>query len=96
MSIAQCAVHHLYKQHACEMLIPNSRACWVSIPAAGAESRGLAALKIRNGTLKRWNVETSGTLELLEPWNHGTLSNRILMFEPGPGKFNANARRKMY
>ena len=51
--------------------IPNSRACWVSISRAGAGSRGLAAFKIRNGTLELepWNP---GTLEL-EPWNPGTL-----------------------
>ena len=52
--------------------IPNSRACWVSISRAGAGSRGLAAFKIRNGTLEPWNP---GTLDLgtLEPWNPGTL-----------------------
>ena len=57
--------------------IPNSRACWVSISRAGAGSRGLAAFKIRNGTLELepWNP---GTLEswnpgTLEPWNPGTL-----------------------
>ena len=55
--------------------IPNSRACWVSISRAGAGSRGLAAFKIRNGTLEPWNPETleprnPGTLE---PWNPGTL-----------------------
>ena len=37
--------------------IPNSRACWVSISRAGAGSRGLAAFKIRNGTLEPWNLE---------------------------------------
>ena len=41
-------------------IIPNSRACWVSISRAGAGSRGLAAFKIRNGTLEPWNP---GTLE---------------------------------
>ena len=46
--------------------IPNSRACWVSISRAGAGSRGLAAFKIRNGTLEPWNPGT------LEPWNLGT------------------------
>ena len=55
--------------------ISNSRACWVSISRAGAGSRGLAAFKIRNGTLEPWNP---GTLEpwnpgTLEPWNPGTL-----------------------
>ena len=48
-------------------VIPNSRACWVSISRAGAGSRGLAAFKIRNGTLEPWNPGT------LEPWNPGTL-----------------------
>ena len=48
-------------------LIPNSRACWVSISRAGAGSRGLAAFKIRNGTLEPWNPGT------LKPWNPGTL-----------------------
>ena len=43
--------------------IPNSRACWVSISRAGAGSRGLAAFKIRNGTLEPWNPGT------LDPWN---------------------------
>ena len=56
----------------CLLLVPNSRACWVSISRAGAGSRGLAAFKIRNepwnpGTLKPWNPGT------LEPWNPGTL-----------------------
>ena len=50
--------------------IPNSRACWVSISRAGAGLRGLAAFKIRNGTLEPWNL---GILENLEPWNPGTL-----------------------
>ena len=63
--------------------IPNSRACWVSISRAGAGSRGLAAFKIRNGTLEPWNPGTlnlgtlepwnPGTLGTLEPWNAGTL-----------------------
>ena len=58
-----------------DFVIPNSRACWVSISRAGAGSRGLAAFKIRNGTLEPWNP---GTLEpwnpgTLEPWNPGTL-----------------------
>ena len=52
-------------------VIPNSRACWVSISRAGAGSRGLAAFKIRN---EPWNPETleprnPGTLK---PWNPGT------------------------
>ena len=52
--------------------IPNSRACWVSISRAGAGSRGLAAFKIRNGTLEPWNPGpwNPGTLE---PWNPGNL-----------------------
>ena len=37
---------------------------------AGAGSRGLAAFKIRNGTLEPWNPGT------LEPWNPGTLEPR--------------------
>ena len=49
-----------------QIFIPNSRACWVSISRAGAGSRGLAAFKIRNGTLEPWNPGT------LEPWNPGT------------------------
>ena len=52
-------------------LIPNSGACWVSISRAGAGSRGLAAFKIRNGTLEPWNPGT------LEPWNLGTLHSSL-------------------
>ena len=60
-----------------QCFIPNSRTCWVSISRAGAGSRGLAAFKIRNGTLELWNLAKSGTLEpwnpgTLEPWNPGT------------------------
>ena len=66
---------HIYIQRICIYIyiyIPNSRACWVSISRVGAGSRGLAAFKIRNGTLEPWNP---GTLEpgTLEPWNPGTL-----------------------
>ena len=49
------------------IIIPNSRACWVSISRAGAGSQGLAAFKIRNGTLEPWNPGT------LHTWNPGTL-----------------------
>ena len=68
------------------VFIPNSRACWVSISRAGAGSRGLAAFKIRNGTLEPWNPGT------LEPWNPGTLNPGTLnlgTLEPwNPGPWN--------
>ena len=59
-------------------LVPNSRACWVSISRAGAGSRGLAAFKIRNGTLEPWNPGpwNPGTLEPWNPGNLGTLERR--------------------
>jgi len=72
--------------HRLAILIPNSRACWVSISRAGAGSRGLAAFKIRwnPGTLEHWNP---GTLEpwnpgTLEPWNLGILEN-LESWKPG-------------
>ena len=77
--------------------IPNSRACWVSISRAGAGSRGLAAFKIRNGTLELepWNWNP-GTLEpwnpgTLKPWNPKTLETRNLgtlePWDPGTPEF---------
>ena len=63
-------------------VIPNSRACWVSISGAGSGTRGLAALKIWNVALEPWNLGTlepgtpepsnPGTLEPLNFWNPGT------------------------
>ena len=57
-----------------------------SISRAGAGSRGLAAFKIRNGTLEPWNPGT------LEPWNPGTLNPGTLnlgTLEPwNPGPWN--------